>query len=108
MSAEKLTTPTTTDDSLFPSINWYENSSLWLIFKGNFLIQKNATFTPPNMINFFIAYKLDRWSSDLNSDFTLKDSLFGGVKLKMQINTYILVMLLDSIRVQDFYYLTVV
>ena len=30
---------------------------------------------------FFIAYELDTWPRDLNSDFTLKDCLFGGVKL---------------------------
>ena len=28
-----------------------------------------------------IVYKLDTRSRDLNSDFTLKDYLFGGVKL---------------------------
>ena len=36
--------------------------------------------TPPNRIIFFI-YELDILSWDLNSDFTLKDCLFGGVKL---------------------------
>ena len=30
---------------------------------------------------FFIAYELDTWSRDLNSNFTLKHCLFGGVKL---------------------------
>ena len=29
----------------------------------------------------FIIYEFDTWSRDLNSDFTLKDSLLGGVKL---------------------------
>ena len=33
------------------------------------------------MIFFFIVYKLNAWSRDLNSDFTLKDCLSGGVKL---------------------------
>ena len=28
-----------------------------------------------------IVYKLDAWSRDLNFDFSLKDCLFGGVKL---------------------------
>ena len=36
---------------------------------------------PPNIIKFFIVYKLDTLSQDLNSDFTLKDCLFGGVRL---------------------------
>ena len=30
---------------------------------------------------FFIAYELDTWSRDLNSDFTLKYCLLRGVKL---------------------------
>ena len=39
------------------------------------------------MNNFFIAYELDIWSQDLNSDFTLKDCLFGGVKLAKNADT---------------------
>ena len=31
--------------------------------------------------NVFTVYELDIQSQDLNSDFTLKDCLFGGVKL---------------------------
>ena len=31
--------------------------------------------------NVFTVYELDVQSQDLNSDFTLKDCLFGGVKL---------------------------
>ena len=88
MSTEKLTTLTTTDNSRFISVKWYRDSDLCLIFKGNCLKQnnkktkkKNATYTPPNIIIFFIAYELDTQSRDLNSDFTLKDFLFGGVKL---------------------------
>ena len=33
------------------------------------------------MVNLFIVYELDTWSRDSNSDFTLKDCLFGAVKL---------------------------
>ena len=43
--------------------------------------QKNAIFTPPNRTNFFIAYKLDSWPRDLDSDFTFKSCLFRGMKL---------------------------
>ena len=35
--------------SLSPSINWYKNSKLCLIFKGNGLKQKHTTYTPPNI-----------------------------------------------------------
>ena len=81
MPAEKLSTPTTTDNSLSPSIKWYGISNFCLVFKGSCLKQKNETYTPPNRIIFFIFYELDTWSRDLSSDFTLKDCLFGGVKL---------------------------
>ena len=33
------------------------------------------------MVNLFIFYELDTWSWDLNTDFTLKDSLFEAVKV---------------------------
>ena len=33
------------------------------------------------MVNLFIVNKLDTWSSGLNNDFTLKDCLFGYIKL---------------------------
>ena len=33
------------------------------------------------MVNLFIVYELDRWSRELNTDFTLKYCLFGAVKL---------------------------
>ena len=84
MSTEKLTTPTTTDSSLSPSIKWHKNTNFCLIFQKSCLKQKkrNAIFTPPNiLIFFFIAYNLDAWSRDLNSNFILKDCWFGGVKL---------------------------
>ena len=33
-----------------------------------------------------IVYELDTWSRDLNSGFTLKDCLFGGVKLAKNVD----------------------
>ena len=74
MSAEKRTTPTLANNNLFPSIKWYENSNLCLIFKVHCLKQKNAA-TPPNISNLFTVCELDTWSKDLNSDFTLKKML---------------------------------
>ena len=50
--------------------------------KRSYLKQKQkTTYTPNNRINFLIVYELDTQSQDLDSDFTLKDSLFGGFKL---------------------------
>ena len=58
---EKLTT-TTTDNSLSPSIKLYKNSNFCLIFQGSYLKQGNTTFSPPNIIFFFIVYEPDTWS----------------------------------------------
>ena len=50
-------------------------------FKGSFVKQDKVTFTPRNVVNVFIVYELQRWSKDINADFTLKDCFFGTVKL---------------------------
>ena len=49
LSAKKLVTLTIAGNSLSPSINWFENSNFYLIFKGSCFIQKDATFTPLNV-----------------------------------------------------------
>ena len=81
MSTEKLAIPTTTDNSLPPSIEWYKNSKFYFIFKGSCLKQKKCNFYSSKYDKCFYAYKLDAWSRDLNSDFDLKDCLYEGVKL---------------------------
>ena len=43
LSAEKVTTPTATDNTLSSSIEWYENSNFSLIFKGSYLKKKQKT-----------------------------------------------------------------
>ena len=57
------------------------NSRIRLEFKGSCLNQDKVTFTSNKVVNLFIAYELDRWSQDLNTDFTLKNCLFGSIKL---------------------------
>ena len=37
LSVEKSMTPNTTDNSLSPSIKWYGNLNICLVFKGNWL-----------------------------------------------------------------------
>ena len=75
---KKLSVPAATDNSLSPSIKLDKNVNFRIIFKGSCLKQKNGIFMPQNMIIFFIAYELDTWSRDVNSDFDLKDCLFEG------------------------------
>ena len=58
------------------------NSRIRLKFKGSCLKQEDkADFTPKNVVNLFIVYELDTWSRDLDTDFTLKNCVFGSVRL---------------------------
>ena len=78
MLTKKLTTPFV-DNSLSPTIKWYEDSKFRLIFKGSCLKQKIQLMHLVIEQIFFIVHELDTWSWDLN--FPLKDCLFRGVKL---------------------------
>ena len=81
MSNEKINACYTSNHRLSPKLVWMNNSRIKLEFKGSCLKQDKATFTPNNVVNLFIVYELDTWSLNLNTDFTLKDCLFGSVKL---------------------------
>ena len=80
LSAQKFTSPITTIIVFPHQLNGID-SNFCLFFKGSCLKQKSASYTPLNRINLFTVYELDTQSRDLNSDFILKDYLFGGVKL---------------------------
>ena len=56
------------------------------------------------VVTVFFVYKLDIWSRDLNTDFTLKDCLFAVVKLTKNAvpDIHILDMVLDLIHVHIF------
>ena len=55
LSVEKLAAPTTTDNSLSPSIKRYGNSNFCLVFKGSCLKQENAADTPNSRIIFLLC-----------------------------------------------------
>ena len=64
------------------------NNSKKIEFLGSCLKQEDkAAYTPKNVVNLFSAYELDTWSSNLNTDFTLKECLFGAVKLNKNADT---------------------
>ena len=54
LSVKKVGTPITTDNSLSPSIKWYENPNFCLISKRSSLKHKYANFTTPNLIYFLL------------------------------------------------------
>ena len=66
LSNEKINPPFTANKSFSPKNLWMHNSKIRLEFKGSCLKQDKVTFTSNN---------------DLNTDFTLGDSLFRSVKL---------------------------
>ena len=72
LPTEKLTTSTTADNIFSPWIRCYEDSNFYLIFKARGFKQRSTTFTPSNVIIYFIIYELDTWSRELNSDLNLK------------------------------------
>ena len=59
----------------------WNSAKLKLRFKGNYLKQKRAPYTPKNVVNLFIIYELDTWSRDLDTDFTLASCFFGAVNM---------------------------
>ena len=64
------------------------------------------SFLHKNAVNLYIGYKLGTRSRDLNTDFTLHNSLFGAVKLtknSKQINMDIVIMVLDSMQAFKFH-----
>ena len=66
----------------------WNKSRLGLRFEGScFKKEDTAPFTLNNVVKLFIIYELNRWPQDLNSNFTLKDCLFGAVKLTKNVNS---------------------
>ena len=61
--------PTFVDHYLLPDIN----------INGHCLI--NNIYIPKKVINIYFSYMLTPWLRNLNTDFTLKNCLFGPVKL---------------------------
>ena len=55
-------------------------------FKGICLKQDTVSFLHKNVVNLYISYKLDTWSKDLNTDFSLDNCLFGAAKLANKAN----------------------
>ena len=45
------------------------------------LKQNSVSFLHKNKANLYITYKLGTWPKDINTNFTLGNSLFGAVKL---------------------------
>ena len=85
MKKNKL--PDTANKSFSPRLIWMSNSRIRLEFKERCLKQEDrAAFTTKNVVNLYIVYELNIWSQDLNNEFTLKDCLFGNVRITKNAN----------------------
>ena len=67
-----------------PNMKLMNNSRIRVEFEESCLKKKKKkTCAPRDVVKFYFLsiYEIDRWSLDLTADFTLKDCLFGAVKL---------------------------
>ena len=80
LSYESIKPPTTSNNSLSPAIDYF-GSKLRLKFWGSCLKQPNTlTYTHKTIVNIYIVYDLGA-SSSFGNDPTLKNALFGAVRL---------------------------
>ena len=68
------------NNSLAPALN-HINTKLGVTFEGFCLKQDKVIFTHKQVINIYIADKINLWSYIQDADFTLGISLFHAVKL---------------------------
>ena len=99
-TSDNIFTPTWIDCIAIPKVKFNENC----------LRLDNISFIHKNLATLNIIYKLDTWSRDLNTDFTLGNCLFEAVKLTTNDDPDkhdILIMVLDSMHVPNFHGQTV-
>ena len=79
LSNESIKTPTTTNNSLTPELNYYGTKTK-IKFTGSCLKQSIHSLTHKKIVNIYIVYELAA-SSSYDSDPTIKNCLFGAVTL---------------------------
>ena len=77
LSNESIKTPTTTDNSLTPELNYYGTKTK-IKFTGSCLKQSSHILTHKKIVNINIVYELAA-SSSHDSNPTIKNCLFGAV-----------------------------
>ena len=68
-------------NSFTPKLTYIHNFKITVNFEEICLKQDKIYLICGNVVNFFIVYKLDIRSRELETDFTLKDCLFTAFKL---------------------------
>ena len=108
LSNKSLEVASTSDNTLTPSINYYEGK-VRLRFTGSVLQQKTVTYRHKKVVNLYVVYEITNFHG-IDSYPILANALFGAVKLKKTmtlININILVMGLDLMN-QDFIHILMV
>ena len=80
MSDESINPPSVPNNSLAPSLN-YIGAKTRIKFVGCCLKQIKITFTYGKTVNIYIVYEISLWDHGNDNYPTLKNSLFGAVKL---------------------------
>ena len=80
LSAEFIKPPSTSDNSLKPTLSYYLASRIRVKFTRNCLTQDKIIFNHGKVVNIYIVYKLGASTSNIG-DPTLKNCLFGAVTL---------------------------
>ena len=79
LPSESIKPPTTSDNSLTPTLNYYSTKK-GVKFTGSCLKQPKISYTHGKVVNIHIVYELGASSSHINEP-TLKNCLFGAVTL---------------------------
>ena len=80
LPSENIKPPTTSDNGITPTINYYYGTKVRGKFTGSCLKQQKISYTHSNIVNIYIVYELGASGSN-NSDPTLKNCLSGAVTL---------------------------
>ena len=80
LSDEAIKPPTTPDNSLTPTLNYYDELKVRVKFTGSCLKQPKFTYTHGKVVSIYTVYELGPSSSG-DSNPTLKHCLFGAVTL---------------------------
>ena len=80
LSAETIESHTTSDNSLTPALNYYNDLKVKVKLTGSCLKQPKFPYTHKTIVNIYIVYELSASASNDN-DPTLKYCLFGPVTL---------------------------
>ena len=84
LSSESIKTPTTSDNSFTPGLNYYVTKTR-VKFTGSCLKQSKVSYTHGKVVNIYIVYELGT-SSSHNNDLTPKNCLFGAVTLTKNVD----------------------